>query len=236
MMTPVGGADMSYVDHLTELRRRLIISLLTLLVGTVIGFLLMDTLMPWLTAPVGQLYIIRPAGFLLVYCKIALCCGLLLSSPVLLYELWAFLLPAFTPESRKWIWICLPVSMLLFLGGMGFSYFLVLPKSLQFLLSLGNTYIEPMISIENYLDFMVLMVLPFGFIFNIPLVSILLLKTGIVQQSQLRQARRYVIFGSFLLAAIITPTPDVVNQCLVACPMIVAYEISLLLGRMVVSG
>lgn len=233
MISPVGGADMSYVEHLTELRKRLIISLAALLVGTVIGFLFMDTLIPWLTAPVGQLYIIRPAGFLLVYCKIALFCGMLLSSPILLYEIWAFLLPAFTPKSRRWIWICLPLSLLLALSGMGFSYFLVLPKSLQFLLSLGSAYMQPMISVENYLDFMMLLVLPFGVIFNVPLLSVLLLKAGVVRWEPLKKARRYVIFISFLLAAIITPTPDVINQCLVACPMVISYEIGLLLGRIV---
>ena len=233
MSTPDGGIDMSYVDHLTELWRRLIISLVALLVGTGIGFLLMDTLLPWFTAPVGHLYIIRPAGFLLVYCKIALCCGLLLSCPVWLYEIWSFLLPAFSEKSHHLVRIYLPVSLILFLGGMGFSYFLVLPKSLQFLLSLGSAYMQPMISVENYLDFVLFMVIPFGFIFNIPLLSFLLLKAGIVRRDQLKRARRYVIFGSFLLAAIITPTPDVVNQCLVACPMIVAYEISLLLGKLV---
>ena len=223
---------MTYVEHLSELRQRLLCSILALLVGMGIAFWQMDRLLLFFTAPVGQLYVIRPAGFLLVYCKLALWVGMLLSSPVLLYELWSFLLPAFTEQSRRWMWICLPLSFLLFIGGMGFSYFLVLPKSLSFLLSMGNAYMQPMISVENYLDFLLMMVIPFGFIFNVPLISVLLLKSRVVQWQQMKRARRYVIFASFLLAAIITPTPDVMNQCLVACPLVIAYEMSLWIGKM----
>lgn len=92
---------------------------------------------------------------------------------------------------------------------------------------------EPLISMENYLDFVLMLVLPFGFIFNVPLLVTLLLQAGVVQFKQLQRIRRYVIFISFVLAAIITPTPDVFNQCLVACPLIIAYECSLWIGKLV---
>ena len=231
MIAP-GGRDMSYVEHLCELRHRMVISLVALLVGAALSFWQMDWLLSCLTASIGKLYMIRPGGFFLAYCKIALWSGMILASPVILYELWSFLLPALTEKAKHWLWICLPISWLLFLGGMAFSYFLVVPKSLQFLLSLGNTYMEPLISMENYLDFVLMLVLPFGFIFNVPLILTLLMKAGVVQLRQLKRIRRYVIFISFVLAAIITPTPDIMNQCLVACPFIVAYEISLLVGRL----
>ena len=234
-MTTGGGEDMSYGEHLSELRHRLLISLAALLVGAALSFWQMDWLLSWLTSSIGKLYIIRPAGFFLAYCKIALWSGMILASPVILFELWAFLLPALSEKAKHWIWICLPLSWLLFLGGMAFSYFLVVPKSLQFLLSLGNTTMEPLISMENYLDFVLMLVLPFGFIFNVPLLMTLLLQAGMVQLRQLQRIRRYVIFISFVLAAIITPTLDVFNQCLVACPLIIAYECSLWIGKLVIA-
>lgn len=128
---------------------------------------------------------------------------------------------------KKILVLFVPVSVLLFLGGLAFSFAVVLPQSLHFLMTFTTPEVQPLWSLEGYLDFAVLMVLPFGLIFNMPLLLIALAKMGLVSSTQLKQVRKYVIVLSFIIAAIITPTTDMVTQSLLAVPIIVLYEFSL---------
>ena len=156
--------------------------------------------------------------------KIALACGVLLAAPVLFYELWAFLVPALTGRERSALMLFVPSSVLLFWAGIAFAYFFVFPQGLHFFTTFAGGNIAPMLSIESYLDFFLMLVVPFGFIFNLPMVLIVLAQMGVVTSALLKRGRRYMVVASFILAAIITPTPDVVTQTLLAVPMILLYE------------
>ena len=218
---------MTFVDHLSELRSCLIKSAIAVVICMAVSAWRIDDIVAFVTAPAGTLYVMRPAEAFLIYMKIALWSGAVLASPILFYQFWAFLLPAFTTHEKKILALFVPVSVLLFLGGLAFSFAVVLPQSLHFLMTFTTSDVQPLWSLEGYLDFAILMVLPFGLIFNMPLLLIALAKMGLVSSEQLKLVRKYVIVLAFIVAAIITPTTDMVSQSLLAVPIIVLYEFSL---------
>lgn len=233
-MTSVScDARMTAVGHLTELRTRLIRMAAAVTAGTAVSFFFIEELIAFLTAPAGQLYFVRPAEIVLIYMKTAVVIGCIAASPVIFYEFWAFVLPALTERERSALMLFVPLSLTAFLSGIAFSYFLVLPQSLGFLMHFGGSAFTPLLSMESYLDFVLLMTLPFGFIFNVPLILVTMAAAGLVDGARLARARKYVIVLSFVLAAVITPTPDILSQCLLALPMLVLYEASLFFIRYV---
>ena len=207
--------SMTLTEHLSELRTRILHGLAALTAGTCISGTFIDEIIAVLTAPASNLYYMRPAEAFFIYIKVALACGVLIAAPVLFYELWAFLVPALTGKERTALLFFVPASVLLFWAGIAFAYFFVFPQGLNFL------------SIESYLDFFLMLVVPFGFIFNLPMVLIVLAQMGVVSSLLLKRGRKYMVLASFILAAIITPTPDVITQTLLAVPMILLYEGSL---------
>lgn len=215
---------MTLTEHLGELRRRILHSLAALAAGTLVSSFYIDEIVAVLTAPATNLYYMRPAEAFFIYIKIALACGVLLAAPVLFYELWAFLVPALTGRERSALMLFVPSSVLLFWAGIAFAYFFEFPQGLHFFTTFAGGNIAPMLSIESYLDFFLMLVVPFGFIFNLPMVLIVLAQMGVVTSALLKRGRRYMVVASFILAAIITPTPDVVTQTLLAVPMILLYE------------
>ena len=220
-MTAPGEAagDMPLTGHLAELRKRILYSLAAVLAGTVICLFFIQNLISLLTAPAGQVFVI--------YMKTAVIAGFILASPVVFFQFWRFILPAMTDRERTWTVLFVPLSVALFLGGIGFSYFLVMPQSLHFLMAFGGESFTPLLSMESYLEFVLLMILPFGVIFNMPLLMTALSLAGLVQGKTLKKGRKFIILGSFILAAVITPTPDILTQSLLALPAIGLYEISL---------
>lgn len=218
---------MTFTDHLAELRNRIIKCLIAAAAGMGISAWQIDTVVSFLTAPVVTLYVMRPAEAFLIYMKVALWSGCILASPVLFYQFWAFLIPAFTHHEKRILVIFVPASVALFLAGISFAFTVVLPQGLHFLMSFTTTDVQPLWSLEGYLDFAVLMILPFGIIFNLPLLLIALAQMGMVSSAQLRYVRKYVIVLSFIVAAIITPTTDIVSQSLLAVPILILYEGSL---------
>lgn len=229
--TPDG--EMSWQGHLTELRSRLIKSLIAIAVGMVLSAFYIDPLMALLTRYADKLYFMRPAEAFMIYFKVILVSGVVVASPVWFYQFWAFLLPAFTEREKKILALYVPASVLLFLVGIAFSFLVVLPRGLAFFMNFTTPGVTPLLSLESYLDFVLYLVLPFGFVFNLPLALILMAEAGIVTSAGLRKIRRYVIFLSFVVAAVVTPTTDMLSQCLLAVPMILLYEISVFLIRVV---
>ena len=223
--SPLNNDDsMTLTEHLGELRTRILRSLAALAAGTCISGAFIDEIIAVLTAPAANLYYMRPAEAFFIYIKVVLACGVLIASPVLFYELWAFLVPALTGKERTALILFVPASVLLFWAGIGFAYFFVFPQGLNFFTSFAGGNIAPMLSIESYLDFFLMLVVPFGFIFNLPMVLIVLAQMGAVSSLLLKRGRKYMVLASFILAAIITPTPDVITQTLLAVPMILLYE------------
>lgn len=175
----------------------------------------------------GHLYFARPAEVFVIYMKTAVIAGFILASPVVFFQFWRFILPAMTDRERTWTILFVPLSVALFLGGIGFSYFLVMPQSLHFLMAFGGENFTPLLSMESYLEFVILMILPFGVMFNLPLLMMALALAGLVKEKTLKRGRKFVILAAFILAAVITPTPDFLTQSLLALPAVFFYEISL---------
>ena len=221
--------DMSLTEHLTELRSCVLKSLAALVAGTGVSFYYLEQIIAALTAPAGQLYYLRPAEAFMIYMKIALLGGLVLAAPMILYQLYSFVRPALTLRERRYTLCTLPVIIVLFLGGMLFSYYLVFPRALEFFLGFGAERVNPLISMESYLDFLLMLVVPFGFVFNIPAVILLLAYLKLLPMQILGKYHKHVILAAFILAAFITPTPDIITQSLLALPMIFLYEASLIL-------
>jgi sec-independent protein translocase protein TatC len=224
--------NMTLVSHLTELRERLIKSLIALAVGSLISYFFIDDIVALITAPAGKLYYMKPAEAFFIYIKIALASGAVIASPVIFYQAWAFFLPALTAREKAILSILVPISVLLFLGGIAFCYFLVLPIGMKFFMGFASDSLQPLLSMESYLDFVLMFLLPFGLIFELPLALVLLAKIGLITSKSLAKSRRYVIFGSFVAAAVLTP-PDVFSQVMLALPLMALYEVSFFIVKFI---
>ncbi len=223
--------SMTLIAHLTELRSRLIKSLIAVAVGSVVGYCFIGDIMHYLTLPAGKLYYMQPSEAFFTYIKVAIVAGFLLALPVVFYQAWRFFLPALTRKERLVLGLVVPISVLLFFAGLAFSFFLVLPAGIRFFMSFGYGELEALFSINRYFDFVISFVLPFGFVFELPLIITILGKIGILSSRFLGKYQRIVIFLSFILGAIITPTPDIFTQSMIALPMIVLYEVGYLIVR-----
>lgn len=228
---PEDDGSMSLIAHLTELRARLIKCLIAVALGSCVGYYFLEDIMHYLTLPAGKLYYMQPSEAFFTYLKVAVAAGFLIALPVIFYQVWRFFLPALTRTERMVLGLIVPSSVLLFFGGLVFSFFLVLPAAVQFFMGFGNAELEALFSVDKYFDFVIWFVLPFGFVFELPLVIIILAKIGLIGSSFLRKYQRIVIFLAFVIAAVITPTPDVFTQTMIALPMIVLYEVGYLIVR-----
>ena len=221
---PTGGVDMSMLEHLTELRKRIIYSIFAVLVGTAIAYNFLDDIMLWLIEPAGKLYYMQPAEAFFVYVKVTLFSGFILALPVIFYEAWAFLLPALTMRERLILSILVPFSVVLFVGGILFSFKLVLPIAMTFFLGMGGADFQPFLSAGSYFDFVLTFVLPFGLLFELPLIMMVLAWMGLITSEMLAAKFRIVILVCFVIGALLTP-PDVISQTMMAVPMIMLYGV-----------
>lgn len=226
--------NMSILRHLEELRTRIIRSLVAIAVGSCVAYFFIEDIMRCLTLPTGgRLYYLQPAEAFFTYIKIAVFAGFLLALPVVFYQIWKFILPALTVRERTVIGILVPSSVLLFFGGLAFSFFLVLPAALQFFMGFGGESLQPMFTLHQYFDFVLAFILPFGAVFELPLLVIVFAKLGFIGSKFLQSKQRIVIFLAFVVGAVISPTPDIFTQSMIAIPLILLYEISYLVVRFV---
>ena len=223
---------MSLTAHLEELRSRIIKSLLAVAVGSCFAWLFLDDITNWMIQPVGKLYYMRPGEAFFTYLKIDVTAGFLIALPIIFYHVWRFFLPALTKAERAVLGVLVPASVVLFFIGMAFSFFLIMPVALKFFMGFGeeSEQLQVMFSFGNYFDFVIMFVLPFGFVFELPLVIIVLGKLGILTSEWLGKYRRYVFFFSFVLGALVT-SPDVFTQVAVAIPVVLLYEVGYLVVK-----
>ncbi len=217
---------MPLIEHILELRRRLILALAWIAAGTVAAYQFADAIIAKLARPVGTLVFIAPAEAFLVRVKIAVFGGFLLALPAVLYQAWLFAAKAFAPGLRKYLKRAIPVSYVLFLVGSSLALFLVIPAAMKFFLSYETAQLKPLIGVGAYLHFASLMILAFGTVFQLPLILIALNRLGIVGKAQLKAQRRLVYFLGFVLGAVLTP--DVFSQTVLAFSAIVLFEGALL--------
>lgn len=217
---------MSLVDHLQELRKRLITAIVAVAIGSLICYFYAAELVHLITAPAGKLYYMNPSEAFFSQLRVSFFVGFLLALPVVLYQAWAFIMPALSKKERTASIILVPTSVVLFFTGLAFSYFLVLPAGIKFFMGFATDDLQPMLSLAEYLSFVISFLLPFGFIFELPLVILVLAKVGIVNSAFLYNKRKHILVLSFVVGAIISPTPDVLSQTMVAVPIVVMYEVS----------
>ena len=227
-------AEMPFLDHLEELRGRLIWTLVFLAVASVAGFFVVTELnvIGLLEAPIHdlipgeRLFFTSPTTPVMVTFKLAFVVGLVLSFPVIAYHAWKFFAPALHDEERKFVVPALWVAFLLFLAGLAMAYFLVLPLGLRFLLSFQAGSLAPLITVDEYLRFATRLILVFGLIFEMPVIFVLLGAMGVVTPDGLRHYRRHAAVVIAVAAALLTPA-DVGTMALMMGPMLLLYEISI---------
>jgi sec-independent protein translocase protein TatC len=241
-----GGTEMSFFDHLEELRWRIIKALLGVIVGTAICWFFIDFLMnDVLLRPVleinrhlqpGQqpihLQNLKPFGQVFLYMQVAIIGGVIINFPNILYQVWAFIAPGLMPNERKYIFSIVFFSTFCFLAGIAFSYFVMLPAALTFFAGFGTSEIENNIAISEYMSFIISVMLAAGVVFELPMVSWFLSKLGILTPAFMRHYRRHSIVVIMILAAVLTPGTDPVSQILLAIPLIGLYEISIGISAM----
>ncbi|GFN23563.1 twin-arginine translocase subunit TatC [Thermanaeromonas sp. C210] len=230
--------SMTLTEHLEELRRVLLVCLVALGISTIITYFgFRNQLLALLTQPVKDLGVslvyITPWEAFFTSIKASILAAVFLALPVILWQIWSFILPALHRHERRLVFIIMPFSLLLFFGGIAFGYFVVLPAALRFLLVTASEGFQPLITISRYIGFLVTFVLPFGLVFQLPLVVVLLTRLGLISPQFLARNRKLALLIIFLLAALLTPTPDVVSQLLMGLPMVGLYESSIWLSFLV---
>jgi sec-independent protein translocase protein TatC len=226
---------MPFMEHLGELRSRISRALVALLVGLVIAFPFADRMVDWLSRPITNLkhtlIFTAPAEAFWVQMKVALIAGLFISSPGILWQVWAFIAPGLHKHERRYAAPFVIVGSLLFIGGGAFALLVVTPYAIAFLLSYARPGLQPMITVQNHIDFMLKFTLAFGAVFELPLAITILSRMGVVTPKMLAKNRKYAILGAFVAAAVLTPTPDMFNQALMAGPLILLYEVGIISAR-----
>ncbi len=230
-------APLTFWDHLDELRKRLLRSLAGMAVGLVIGFFIAKRVQGFLCEPFtrvvpGSLALLAPSDGFIVQIKIAILLGIIFASPFVALQMWGFIRPGLKPRERKYVRPIALISTLLFLGGVVFAWE-VLPAALSFLGSFAQFGLQNLWSLRNYISLVVFLLLAFGVIFQLPLVMGVLMAMGLVPARFFRRNRRYAIVIMFVLAAFATPTTDMVTMLLMACPLVLLYEISIIFGTLI---
>jgi len=220
--------ELTLVEHLSELRKRLIISFLGIVVGSIISYSFVDRIVDFLVKPADKLEFIylSPPELFMAYIKIAVISGILISSPITLMQIWLFVKPGLKPNERRYLRFGLWMGIIFFLIGAVFAYYTLVPINIRFFIEISKNEIAPMISFDSYLRFVSTLLLSSGLVFELPLLIILLAQLNLITANSLIKYRKYVILIIFIIAAIITP-PDVISQILLGVPMVVLYEISI---------
>jgi sec-independent protein translocase protein TatC len=222
--------EMSFTEHLRELRVRLLISIGTVLGLAVFLFWPSQYVIPWMTRTYFHgitLHAFGPADVIMVEFKFSIYAAIVIGLPVLLYQLWMFIVPAFHPRTRRLVYAYVAPSLFLALAGMAFAHFLVLPRIVGTLLNVTNHVATPTFGIEATLNFILLVFLSFALVFQTPIVMIALARIGIVNSAFLKRSRRYFLFGFFLFGAVAAPDGNPLTMGMMALPMYALYEISL---------
>jgi sec-independent protein translocase protein TatC len=240
--------QMTLIEHLRELRHRLILCLWALAVGAVGGFFLYEPAMRLIQAPYCDFLRDNPDkapfqsngcslvfsgaidGFLITV-KVIVFLALVIALPIVLYQLWAFIVPGLTQRERRWAIPFVGMSLLLFLMGGAIAY-LTLPKALGFLLGVGGDFISPLLTVDKYVGFVIFTILAFGLGFEFPILLISLTAAGVLSTETMRKHRRYVILGLAIFAAVITPSPDPISMLALLIPLTLFYEGAIIVSRL----
>lgn len=228
---------LTFWDHIDELRKRLLRSVLFVGLGAVVGFMLSDRARDFLMEPFrksvpGTLSLLGPSDGFIIEIKISLLLGILIASPFVAWQLYGFISPALGRKEKLWLWPVITISTILFWGGVIFAW-MILPAALEFLGSFAEVGLQNFWSLNSYVSLVLFLLLAFGIIFQLPLIMGVLIATGLVKSSFFRKHRRIAIVLIFIIAAFATPTTDALTMMLMVTPMIVLYEAAIWVGVLI---
>jgi len=226
------GKAMSLLDHLEELRRRLIVCAIAVAVLSVVSYVYVEPIRSLFIRPVGELVYLGLAEALMTNLRLSLVAGFFLSLPVIFYQLWLFVMPGLHRQERGLVFIIVLLTLLFFMLGVSFAFFVILPFSVRFFLDTAGPGLTPMISFGAYISYSLGLMLGFGLVFLMPVAIMVLARLGLVTPEFLARQRMYATIIIFILAAIFTP-PDVLSQILMGVPMLALYELSIFLAGFV---
>jgi sec-independent protein translocase protein TatC len=231
------GSEMSFLEHLEELRWRLIYSILGVVLGAVVCWIFIDFLVDViLLKPAREsgasLQNLKPFGQLFLYMQIAIIGGMIVSLPNIFYQLWKFIAPALRKNERKYILAIVIYSSVCFLGGIAFAYFVMLPLTLKFAAQFGSQDIVNQFAIDEYMSIIISVMLAAGLIFELPMISFFLTKLGILTPQFMKKYRKHSIVIIMIAAALLTPGTDPVSQIILAVPLVLLYELSIFISKL----
>lgn len=226
---------MPIMGHMREMRDRIFKSAIALAAGIAIGFIFAPQFIEILRAPAGnmQLQAIELMENLSVYFKVALAGGLIIAMPFLVYQMIAFAAPGLTPRERGYIYRILPAVTIMFLGGVAFAYYVALPPALSFMKNFMSNIAQTQFRISDYINIVTRLIVAVGIVFETPIIIMFMARLGLVSPQWLARRRRLWVVLAFIIAAIITPTFDPINQLIIAIPLIILLELSIILARFV---
>ena len=244
LRTEMNNREQTILQHLRELRRRVAICVVALLIGSAVSFAVFEQIIEWLVRPArdlqtgagGQLVYTEVTELLTTSIKVSFVAGFVLAFPIILYQIIMFVAPGLTGREKRYLLGFLPGALLAFACGVGFAYFVMTPPALHFLLTFGEGVAVPLIKVSNIVNLMIRLLFWMGLVFETPLVMYLLAQIGLVDARKLSRFRRYWVVVAFVMGAIITPTFDPITQALVAVPLLVLYELGILLARLAGRG
>jgi sec-independent protein translocase protein TatC len=225
---------MTILEHLAELRDRLLKAVIALAVGVVVGTFFARPVLRLLVAPLGEQVpiAIAPTEAPAVYFKVSIVVGLVIAMPVIVYQLFRFVAPGLEPKERRYLLLGTPIAALSFAAGVAFAALVLIPAAMPFLRGFLANIVEQRYSINRYVSFVSTVLLWAGLVFETPLVMFFLAKLGVATPSGFAKARRVVVIGAAAGAAVITPTTDPVNMLLIMGPFLLLYELGILLARL----
>jgi sec-independent protein translocase protein TatC len=244
---PETGGQMTFFEHLIELRKRIIHSLVATGIGAGIGWVVAPRFVAFITKPitealanakVAQQHLIytNPTGYLSLLISLSIYLGIVMASPYILYQIWLFVAPALYKHERSAITGFLFSTVFLFLAGIAFGYFVMLPHLLEFLIGMGQKGpVEPFISVNDYFDMILMVLLGLGLVFEMPILIFFLTLFGIVTPKFLVQNSKYAILAITIIAAVITPTPDALTMLIFMAPMVGLYFVGVGVSWIVVA-
>ncbi len=226
-----------FMTHLEELRQRLIACIIAVGICFVASYFFADKIFELLVSPLKD---VLPKGdhliftnlpeMFIAYIKVSLVSAILIAAPVIFYEMWMFVAPGLRKNERQYVLPFVLSSTVLFVGGALFGYFIVFPFGFKFFISFSNDYVKAMPSVKEYFSFSIKLLFAFGVVFELPVIIFFLTKLGIITTDFLKKQRKYAALITFIVAAILTP-PDVATQCMMAVPLLILYEVGILVSR-----
>lgn len=233
--------EMTFFEHLTELRSRILKALAGVVIGGIICFIFINPIVEYfLLAPAKMSHIklqnLKPFGQVFLYFQVSIIGGAIVSLPNLFYQFWKFISPALRQKERSYIISIVMFSTVSFLTGIVFAYLIMLPMTLSFAAQFGSSTIENQFAIDEYMEIIISVMLAAGVVFELPMISFFLSKIGILTPQFMRKYRRHAIVVIMILAAVLTPGTDPVSQVILAVPLFILYEISIIVSKLSVKS